>query len=446
MTELMAERSVIVTQRTAFQAIQPWVVVFIAATFFFFEFMQVNMFNALDPDLFKAYRLHDSTQLGNLAANYMYANVIFLFPAGIILDRFSTKRVIIAAMLCCVVFTLLFSMTTELWQGELCRFMTGIAGAFCLLSSVRLASRWFPPKHMALVVGLIVTFAMTGAMIAQTPFTILTQHYGWRHTLLIDSMAGFVMLMLIVLFVRDYPKGDRQKIATQQQQLNELGVIKTIVAALKNTQNWLAGIYSSLVNLPVFLLGSWGMMYLHQIFGLTRRDASIITSMLFVGLIFGSPAFGALSDAMGRRRLPMIIGAVLSLIVMLPIMYMQHLSFHMLAILFFLIGFMISSQIISYAVVAESNPEALTGAAEGVTAMLIMSGGFLIPIFAQLLDLNWHHYFVQGLPVYSLHAYHVAFLLMPVAFILSILTAIAVKETYCRSFEERQHDDAKCGD
>lgn len=442
MSDIIAESSTSVSEVSLFQAIQPWLVIFVASTFFFFEFMQVNMFNALDPYLFKAYHLHDSTQLGHLAANYMYANVLFLFPAGVILDRVSTKRVIALAMFCCVTFTLLFSMTTELWQGELCRFMTGIAGAFCLLSCVRLAARWFPPKKMAFVVGLIVTFAMIGAMIAQTPFTVMAQHFGWRKTLMFDGLFGFVMLAMIILFVRDYPKGDKRKVEKQQHELEELGVFKTIFMALRNMQNWLAGIYASLINLPVFLLGSWGMMYLHQVYGFTRKDASEITSIMFVGLIIGSPAFGAMSDFMRRRRLPMVIGAVLSLAAILPIMYVQNLSFMALSALFFLIGFAISSQIISFAVVAESNPESLTGASEGVASLLIMSGGCLIPVFADLLDLNWHHHFVHGLPVYSLHSYHVAFALMPVAFILSLLAVGAIKETYCRSLKERQKDAA----
>ena len=122
-----------------YSRIQPWVVIFFATSFFFFEFMQVNMFNTLDPYLFKAYHLQDSTQLGRLAAMYMYANVIFMIPAGIILDRFSTRWVITIAMFVCTTCTLLISQTTQLWQADICRFVTGIGGAFCLLSAVRLA-------------------------------------------------------------------------------------------------------------------------------------------------------------------------------------------------------------------------------------------------------------------------------------------------------------------
>ena len=67
-----------------------WLVVFSAALFFFFEFIQLNMFNALDPALIKSFHISGAS-LGNLSGNYFYANVIFLFTAGMVLALLSTE-------------------------------------------------------------------------------------------------------------------------------------------------------------------------------------------------------------------------------------------------------------------------------------------------------------------------------------------------------------------
>ena len=310
-----------------FKRIQPWLVVFSASLFFFFEFMQVNMFNAIDPSLFKAFHLTDSTQLGELSACYMYANVLFLFPAGIILDRVSTRKVILLSMFICVICAFLFSLSTSLWQAEICRLITGIGGAFCLLSCVRLASRWFTPKHMALVVGLIVTFAMLGAMIAQTPFTEMTKAFGWRETLRIDAASGLVMLLIIAAVVRDFPKGMENFFKAEHDALEKIGFWHALSNVGNNIQNWLGGLYVSLVNLPIFLLGStWGSWYLVQAQHLNRLEASYVTSMIFIGMVIGSPVIGWISDTLGKRKMPMIIGAIASLAVILAIMYLQNLS------------------------------------------------------------------------------------------------------------------------
>ena len=420
-----------------FSRFQPWIVVFSVSLFFFFEFLQVNVFNALDSSLYIAYHLTNTTQLGQLSACYMYAIVFFLFPAGMLLDRFSTRRIVSIAMFFCVVCAFLFSLTTQLWQAELCRLITGVGGAFCLLSCVRLASRWFPPKHMALIVGLIVTFAMLGAMVAQTPFTRLTDALGWRNALRIDAAAGFLMLFVIILFVRDFPRGTEAFFAKQHESLEKLGFWHALTQTVANAQNWLAGIYTSLINIPVFLLGStWGAWYLMQTQHLSDIDASYVTSMLFVGLVIGSPVIGWISDFIEYRKMPMIVGAISSIVVIAAIMYIPHLSFVDLLCLFFALGFVISAQILGYPLIAESNPNMLVGTAEGLASTLIMAGGFLIPVFPALLNHYWNHVMINGIPQYSLHDYQFAFLIMPVAFVIALIAACCVRETRCIAIAE----------
>ena len=117
-------------------------------------------------------------------------------------------------------------------------------------------------------------------------------------------------------------------------------------------------------------------------------------------------------------------------------MYVPHLSFWYLLILFFLLGFVISSQIISYPLIAESNPAILTGTAEGLASVLIMGGGFAIPFFPALLDLYWDHTMHRGIPFYSVQNYHLAFMIMPIAFLIALVFACMIQETHCRAFEE----------
>lgn len=156
----------------------PWIVCFSAALFFFYEFIQMNMFNAISADLMRDFSLH-ATELGKLSAYYFYANLLFLPVAGALLDRFSTRLIILSALFLCIIGVAGFATTHSFILACLFRFMSGIGSAFCFLSSIRLASRWFPAKQMALVTGLIVTMAMMGGMVAQTPLTLLTQSLGW---------------------------------------------------------------------------------------------------------------------------------------------------------------------------------------------------------------------------------------------------------------------------
>ncbi|WP_251366174.1 MFS transporter [Coxiella-like endosymbiont of Rhipicephalus sanguineus] len=238
-------------------SLQLWVVYFTGSVFFFFEFVQLNMFNALGPNLMRAFHIGASC-LGHLSANYSYANIIFLFP-GMLLNRVSTQKVIILAITASVVCTFGFAASTSIWQANPCRFITGIVGSCCLLSNVCLASRWFEPRQMALVIRLIVTLAMIGGMVAQTPFTLLTDALGWRMYITRRRFFRSHNALVDCLISERFPSGSGQSFPRASNVFARPRFLASIVAnCKKNSQNLVIrwGLYSSLMNLPIVLLGA----------------------------------------------------------------------------------------------------------------------------------------------------------------------------------------------
>src|SRR3990167_3630610 len=116
-----------------------WVVVLTTSLFFFYEFIQLNLFNSIDVPLMKDFGL-DAPQLGQLASMYFYANVLFLFPAGNVLDRYSTKKILLFAVILCTGGTFLFAIAKSYHVAAIGRFLVGIGASFCFLSCIRIAS------------------------------------------------------------------------------------------------------------------------------------------------------------------------------------------------------------------------------------------------------------------------------------------------------------------
>ena len=419
------------TMSSTYQKLLPWFVCFSAALFFFYEFIQMNMFNAISSDLMRDFGIR-AGNLGYLSATYLLGDVLFLLPAGMLLDRLSVRKVIISAMLLCISGTYFFSITNSIFLAGICHFAAGIGNAFSFLSCIMLASRWFPPRRMALVTGLIVTFAMAGGVAAQAPLTFLAEAVGWRQALVYIAILGVVILGLILLVVRDYPPNKQYLREEKQKNLQALGFFNSLKLAFSNLQNWLCGVYTSLLNLPIMLLGAlWGSMHLVEVHHLSHQSASYVTSMIFVGTIVGAPVIGWLSDRLCLRRMPMIIFGVFSLTVILPIIYIPNLSFITLIILYFLLGFMTSAQVISYPTIAESNPKVVTGTAMGLASLLIMGGGAVSqPLFGYILDLGGSK-IVNGLPWYSATDFNRALLIIPIAFVIALLAAWKIRETHC---------------
>jgi len=409
-----------------------WVVTISAAFFFFYIFIQMNFFSAIEPALFDRFHI-GAAKMASVSQMYFYGNVLFLIPAGLLLDYFSTRRLLLVSTLICVLSTWWFARSGSLIQAEIARFFIGMAGAFCLLGPVRLATRWFPPAKIALVVGVVVTMAMVGGMVAQTPFVLLANKFGCSKALYTDVVLGIVIWFLIFANVQDNPSSQSVD-SHEAHPSNPFGVLKAVSLVVKNKQNWLAGLYASLVNLPVFWLGGfWGVNYLVQVHHLSRVGASSVNGMIFLGLIVGCPLFGWWSDTMKKRKPPMIIGAIAAFVASLIVIWFGVLSYWALFVLFFIIGLAISSQVIAYPVVAESNPLTLTGSAESVASVLIMAGGFTLSLFAWLLNYDGGGVVVHSVPVYSPMQYHIALSALLVAFFLALMLVLGLRETNCQA-------------
>lgn len=401
-----------------------WLVCLSAALFFFYEFIQMQMFNAINDQLRADFAV-DATELGLLSSTYLIADILFLIPAGFILDRVSTRKVIILATAICVIGTFGFAMSRTVLSAAFFHGISGFGHSFCFLSCYILVARWFPPKQHAFVIGLVVTMAFLGGMVAQTPLAVLSAEYGWRTSLLMDGILGVFVMTVIYFQVQDFPK-EKEQASLATMAINRKTPFMTCVKqAASNLQNWLCGIYTALLNLPIMVLSAvWGSAYLQHISNLDNTHATTVIMMIFVGSIVGCPVVGYWSDSMGKRKAPMIIGGVLSLVTMALIMLVHHWSFDQLLVLFFLLGFFTSAQVITYPVIAESNPPEIAGLACGISATIIMGAGmFAQPLFGWIMDLNWTgelDALTQG-RIYSAHAFETAMLMFPIAFIMGLL-------------------------
>lgn len=404
----------------------PWLVCLCASLFFFYEFIQGNMFASIADSVMQDFNVQ-ADKMAYLSSIYYVANVIFLVIAGFILDRFSAKTTILVAMFFCVICTFVFAQTQSFYLALFCRFITGIGSAFCFLGPLRLSSRWFPPQRMALVTGLIVTIAMLGGMLAQYPLTLLVAQVGWREALTQVGWLGVVMLVIMYF-------GIIEKVSDSDQQNPErINLLKAAKDAYLNPQTLKAAVCTSLINMSIAVYGAMmGSLYLVQRLGVTKETASVVNSMLFLGAIIGGPFIGWCSDKLGLRLLPMKVSVFISLLVVFVIVFFP-VSLPMMKILFFLLGFFTASQVISYALVAETSSPLITATAVSVVSVLTQGGCVVYQnLFSIILINHGGMHMSGGVPVYSLGDYQYASLIFPLGLMVALFLLFGLKETYCR--------------
>ncbi len=404
--------------------IMAWLVCLSAGLFFFYEFFQLNIFDVINQPLRHDFQL-DAAQISWMSSTYLWADILFLLPAGIILDRFAARTTILAAMFLCVIGTFGFAITHSFFWACFFHFLSGIGNAFCFLSCVVLVSNWFPPRRQAFVIGLLVTMAFLGGMMAHTPFAHLNDLYGWRSALLIDGVIGALLLGWIAIIIQDRPDESLAKQITSHK-----NVFTSFLLAIKNRQNWLAGFYTSFLNLPIMVLCAlWGASYLEVVHKVPELAASNIVSLIFIGSIIGCPLVGWLSDHQGKRKPLMIIGAVATLLTVIPFFMDIALSQLQLSILFFALGFFTSTQVISYPLIAESNTKDNTGASTGFASVLIMGGaGIGQVLFGILMQ---HHAGLMN-SHYTVADFQYAMWMFPLTAIAALIAVLLTRETNCK--------------
>lgn len=403
----------------------PWIVCFAASLFFAYELMQLHMLNAISPLLMKDLAL-SATDLGYLGSTYVLADVLFLLPAGIILDRYSTRKVILTALFLCILGTFGFALSKTLFQACVSHFFSGIGNAFCFLSCMMLIARWFPQKQQSMVVGLMITMGMLGAVIAQEPFTHLAQYFTWREALQIDAFIGVLIFGVVFLFVKDHPGVMRSPESIR----SELPFFASLRESIKNPQNIYCGIYTGFMNLPLMIIGAtYANLFLSQVHHIPLDKASFIASMIASGTIVGSPLFGMLSDWFGEKKPFMFLGAIFSIITFSLIMFVPYPSYNLFLSLFFILGVVTSAQVLGYPLVTESSPSHLVGTSQGIAAVIIMGLAFVLNVAAgHLLDFGWGGVMLEGQRLYSYSDFMRSFAIFPIGFVISFFLVFYLKE------------------
>lgn len=399
-----------------------WLVVMTATAFFFYSFIQMTLFSTQEMKgyFMETLSITDANQFGVFAGMFLNACVLFLIPFGILLDKLSVKKLILGMLALATLSTIALAFTSNLTVAMILRFITGAAHCVAFMAPLRLAPRWFPSKRLAFAVGILITFAIAGGLVSQTPMYWAVTAFGGKTTMLANGILGIVIFVLIALFVKDYPAGYEAEKSTE----SALPLLKSLALALKNAQNWLAGIYIGLLNLSVLLLGAiWGTNYL--VFKNPELSSEIITSiigMIFIGTMIGTPVWGWFSDRLKNRKRTMLAGAVLSFLIMLLVMLVSNPGAGLLYVLFLLMGFTTAAQTIGYPVIAESNDEKVIGTANGFSAVLIMGMAAIAqPLFGAL---------VNSFGGETFESYSKAIVLMPASFAIALLCALILKESF----------------
>lgn len=399
-----------------------WVICIIAALFIFHVFLQMLMLNSIGEILIRLFQLTPQ-QLTSLATCYFIANAIGLIPAGILVDRGSTKFYMLIGMglLTLGACTLAFPIS----YGELAvgRILAGIGSAFSFTCCIKLASRWFVSEELGLATGTMNAMAMLGGIIAQSPTVYLINFIGFDAVMMIYAIFAVISLTLMAAIIQDKPSYNLDLPIHSAKPVS-------MFAAYKNPRNWAGALYAGLILQPMLMLGGlWGILYLNQTHHVEKINAANLTLLIFLGCMMANPLIGEISDKFRSRKYPMILCGFLALMVLT--LLLLHPSPHqaMLMMIFFFLGIASSGQLLCYPFVTESNPPELTASASSMISLGIVGVSAIFqPIMVGVLQLHGILRLENNIPIFARDDYHRAFSLFIIGIIIAIVVLLPVRE------------------
>lgn len=380
-------------------------------------------------------------QFGTLAGFYYFIYTPMQVPAGMIYDRFGTRIVQFFACIVAVIGVGVFISANSLTTACIGRFLIGLGTAFAYIGVLKLASVWLAPNRFATVAGLTTAFGMFSAIFSDKYLTTFVQAIGYKNALHTALIIGIVLSIIILLFMRSKPKVALDHQTNQHAPMNFADMCSALWQVLRNPQMWLVGVIGCLFYLPASVfLDLWGIPFLKTVYQLSPEQAASTVSCAFIGWIIAGPAIGALSDKIKRRRIPLIICAVMATILLSLVFYYPGFSLTTLYALFFFIGIFCGAHPLCFALGKENSPNRISGTAVAVTNSLIMLGGMIFqPLVGKLLDQHAINIVMQnGVPIYSASDYTYALTVVPVGLLLAIVLSFFLKETYCQSCDVEQ--------
>jgi len=327
--------------------------------------------------------------LGTLAATYFYVYTLLQIPVGVLADTLGPRRILAAGGAIAAAGSVLFALAPVWELAAVGRTLVGVGVSVTFIATLKLAAVWVAPERFATMAGLTLFAGNLGAVVAGAPLAWVVTWASWRTVFVALGALSAMLAVATWLRVRDRPE--------------ELGLAsQRAPAAPSATVPWTRAVKRVVVNpatWPAFLVnvgvggsyiafaGLWAVPWLQQARGLTQVEAAQHSSLMLLGVAFGSLAIGAISDRLRSRVGVMRAFAILYALSWAP--WVLHAAWPQWATLawFFGMGFLIPGFTLSWTIAKEANPPEFAGIATSVVNVGIFLGtGVLQPIVGWVLD------------------------------------------------------------
>ena len=345
-------------------------------------------------------------------------------PAGVLLDRFGSKAMILTGGTLMVAGQLTLALTESLPVAITARAVVGLGDAFTFISVLRLVPHWFPPQQIPMVSQLTGLSGQLGQVLTAVPFLGLLADSGWTRAFTAAAGLGALSLMFTVLLVNNAPPG----VITDDPVTDVRATLKSIKTVWMRPGTRL-GFFSHMgtpFSITVFSL-MWGVPYLTVAQSVSRTGAGTLLTIAVAATIVAGLLIGIITGRHPHRRSWVVLGIIAgnALVWTAVLALSSPAPYWLLVILVTVISAGGPGSMVGFDIARTFNPGATLGTAQGAVNV----GGFL----AALLVMQAMGMIIQASGGYSFQSFRLAwcvqYVLWSVAVVGILITRAKARRT-----------------
>ncbi|MET7472007.1 nitrate/nitrite transporter [Micromonospora sp. NPDC005686] len=233
-----------------------------------------------------AERFHiNAAALATFSVAQLAVYAVMQIPVGVLLDRYGSRRLLLAGGALMVAGQLLFAVAGDVPLAVAARVLVGLGDAMTFISVLRIVAFWFPGRRNPLLVQLTGTVGQLGAVLGAVPLVLLLHRAGWTPAFLTAAALGATVVLLVLVAVRDTPHAEHATALAP-----DLATVRRRLAEAWAQPGTRLGLWTHFVTQfsgSVFAL-LWGYPFLVQGQGFSPTAAAgLLTVMTMVTLVCG---------------------------------------------------------------------------------------------------------------------------------------------------------------
>ncbi|BBX08944.1 MFS transporter [Mycolicibacterium aichiense] len=348
-------------------------------------------------------------------------------PAGLLLDRFGSKKMILTGATLMVAGQLVLAMTVSLPTAIAARAVVGLGDAFTFISVLRLVPHWFTPRQIPLVTQLTGISGQLGQVLSAVPFLSLLIGSGWTRAYLAVAAFGVLSLVLTLALVKNTPPG-----VTAHDPVISVRETLASVKTIWMRPGTRLGFFTHMgtqFSVTVFAL-MWGVPYLTVAQNLSRGEAGTLLTISVVAAIVFGVLIGIITGRHPHRRSWIVLGIVISnALIWTVVLALPHAAPHwLLVVLIVVISFGGPGSMVGFDFARTFNPRSTLGTAQGAVNM----GGFL----ASLLVMQAMGVIIGAAGGYSFESFRLAWCVQYVVWAFAIAGILITRRKARRTIGE----------